>query len=91
MLTYKTVGGQNIFDVALQTYGNIQYVVKLLQDNPALDINEEIGIGTLIQYEDQVNQLKTFVTNKGINIATNDGANQNGDAFDESFDKTEFK
>lgn len=91
MLTYKTVGGQNIFDVALQTYGNIQDVPKLLVDNPHVNINEELPIGTVISFEDQENEFKTFVTNKGINVATNDSATQSGKAFGESFNNNEFK
>ena len=90
MLTYNTVGGQNIFDIALQTYGNIQYVVKILIDNPAIDFNQEIPSGTQIKYDDQENEFRTFVTNKGINVATNDGATQAGKAFGDSFDSKEF-
>jgi hypothetical protein len=91
MLIYKSIGGQNIFDVALQTYGNIQDVVKLLVDNPELDLNQEIPIGTEIKYDDQQNEFKTFVTNKKIQVATNDGVTQSGKAFDLSFDNKEFK
>lgn len=91
MLIYKAIGGQNIFDIALQTYGNVQDVVKLLVDNPGLDLNQEIPIGLEIKYEDQENEFKTFVTNKNIQVATNDGATQTGKAFDLSFDNNEFK
>tara|TARA_R110002020_G_scaffold180781_1_gene375427 strand:+ start:2421 stop:2696 length:276 start_codon:yes stop_codon:yes gene_type:complete len=91
MLTYKTTNGQNIFDVALQTYGNIQSVVRLLIDNPELSINEEIPIGFELKYDDQVNEFKTFAFRKKITVATNDGLTQSGKAFDISFDNNEFK
>ncbi|MCP4503697.1 MAG: hypothetical protein GY822_27530 [Deltaproteobacteria bacterium] len=91
MLIYKAIGGQNIFDIALQTYGNVQDVVKLLVDNPGLDLNQEIEIGFEIKYQDQENEFKTFVTNKKIQVATNDGVTQSGNAFGEAFDKKAFK
>ena len=90
MSIYKTTGGQNVFDIALQLYGNIQDVVKLLVDNPPLNLNDEIPIGTELTFDDQENEFKNFTTNKGITIATNDGTTQSGKAFDESFDNNEF-
>ena len=91
MSIYRSVGGQNVFDVSLQLYGNIKHVVKLLQDNSDLDLNEEIPIGTVILYTEEPTEFGNFVSRKNINIATNDGVTQSGKAFDESFDNKEFK
>lgn len=33
MKTYQAIAGQSIYDVCLQTYGSLDYLYKLLQDN----------------------------------------------------------
>ena len=70
MLIYKSIEGQNVFDLALQLYGNIQDSAKILVDNPSLNIDQSVPRSTEIRYEDQQNEFKTFLTNKKINLAT---------------------
>jgi len=90
MLIYKVLQNQNIFDLSLQVYGDIESVVQLIKDNPEIDINKEIPFGFPLKYIDKVNDFKTFVNRKKIDVSTNDGATQTGKAFDSSFDKKEF-
>lgn len=39
MTTYKSIYGQSIFDVCLNTYGTIDYLLKLITDNDIENIN----------------------------------------------------
>ena len=46
MQTYKALDGQSLYDVCLQTYGSLNYLVKLMTDNNIsnLDITSIAGI-----------------------------------------------
>ena len=85
MLIYKTKAGQNIFDLSLQLYGNIQAIPQLLRENPILDINTEITPGTEIQHDNEQNEFLTFISNKGIEVSTGEAGTGGGGAFSEGF------
>ena len=42
--------GQDIFDIAIQEYGSLEYVFKVVEDN-ALTIDEKLDAGSLLQFE----------------------------------------
>lgn len=42
MRTYRAITGQSIFDVCLQTYGSLDYLYKLMQDNGINGVNEDV-------------------------------------------------
>lgn len=42
MRTYQSIAGQSIYDVCLQTYGDLNYLYKLLQDNNIAGVNEPV-------------------------------------------------
>ena len=59
MEEYKTIEGQNIFDLSNLLYGNTSNLVKLLTDNPALGyVANNIPAGTVIKYEKQNRIIK---------------------------------
>ena len=40
MYSYKAKGGQSIYDVCLQTYGDLKYLFKLMLDNGISNLNQ---------------------------------------------------
>lgn len=42
MRIYSAIAGQSIYDVCLQTYGSLDYLYRLMQDNGIEGLNEQI-------------------------------------------------
>jgi hypothetical protein len=42
MQTYQAIAGQSIYDVCLQTYGALDFLYKLMQDNGIAGVNEPV-------------------------------------------------
>lgn len=87
MSTFRTVGGQTIYDIALQVYGDESFAVKIVNDNPDVfsSIDDEVFGGFDITFDENLNDTSVFVTNRQIIIATNDVTDDSGKAFDNSF------
>lgn len=60
MEQYQVRSGQNIYDIALSLYGNIEGVFDLLVSNPSINVNSKL------QYGDVLNYHKDFVINENI-------------------------
>ena len=45
MTTYYSIAGQSIYDVCLQTYGSMDFVYKLMQDNAFLGLDATVSSG----------------------------------------------
>ena len=88
MKTYKTINGQNIFDVALMTHGNIEGVTDLLRSNEGLSINDNINSGTVLNYTETPNAFTDFVETRGVVVATEETENNTGRSFDSGFDNS---
>jgi hypothetical protein len=43
MQTFNAIAGQSIYDVCLQTYGSLDYLFKLMQDNGVPGLNENVS------------------------------------------------
>jgi hypothetical protein len=43
MRTFNAIAGQSIYDVCLQTYGSLDYLYKLMQDNGIQGLNEPVS------------------------------------------------
>lgn len=56
MKTYQSISGQSIYDVCLQTYGELDYLYKLMQDNGILGLNVGIPGGTVFTWDDSLVQ-----------------------------------
>lgn len=56
MLTYTTKQNQTLLDIAVQLYGGVEHVVKLVLDNE-LDINEDLVGGTQLLYDEDLFNL----------------------------------
>ena len=50
MSVYIPCNGQNIYDVCLQTYGNLKYLLKLVIDNGLNGIGDNV-VGKKINYD----------------------------------------
>jgi len=88
MAIFKTSNGQNIFDIALMTYGDISGAVDLVKDNPHIDFNQDISSGTELTYTPQQNAVVDFVVIKNVTIATDESDATTGGAFDSGFDNS---
>lgn len=68
----KVENNQTIWDIALRHYGSIDGAFKILQDNPALDLDVDLVQGTLVN----INQaplnkdVVNYLIEKGVNPAT---------------------
>lgn len=58
MITIPVIEGQSLFDVALQEYGSIEHVFKIIKDNPGITINSNIGAGVTLKID------TSFVSNE---------------------------
>ena len=54
MQTYKAIAGQSIYDVCLQTYGSLDYLYKLMQDNEIAGLNESVLSGQPFAWDDNL-------------------------------------
>lgn len=59
MQTYYSISGQSLQDVCLQTYGDLGYICKLMQDNDIDSIDDSVGSNQAFIWDDSlvVNQL----------------------------------
>jgi hypothetical protein len=84
MQAYSAIDGQSLFDVCLNTYGDIGYLYKLLQDNQVLNTDEVVKSGDVFIWDDslvQNQQLNAAYAASGINYATEIGASQATSGF----------
>jgi hypothetical protein len=60
MRTFNAIAGQSIYDVCLQTYGSLDYLYKLMQDNGILGLNENVSSRQSFAWDDSlvVDQLQ---------------------------------
>lgn len=42
--------GQGVYDLAIQEYGSIEAVFMVLEDNPTLDLTENVEPGTEVRF-----------------------------------------
>jgi hypothetical protein len=73
MLQYKAVEGQNLLDICLNTYGSLDFMIKLLQDNDIDNINVSPISGQLFTWDETltVDQLVNQISqNSNIVYAT---------------------
>ena len=82
MQTYTAITGQSIFDVCMQTYGDIGLLYKLLQDNGIDSVDVPVIGGQTFQWDDSLvldQGLNTLFADSGIRYCTDAG--QNGSVF----------
>ena len=63
---YTMLSGQSLFDLAIQLYGDITQVFRLVADNPELDNIPSGFPGLVIQYEEQSTSLTEHYKNNTI-------------------------
>lgn len=82
MTTYKAITGQSIFDVCMQTYGTLDYLYKLLQDNGIDSVDVPVIGGQTFLWDDSLvldQGQNTLFADSGIRYCTDAG--QNGSVF----------
>lgn len=93
MEEYKTIEGQNIFDLSNLLYGNTSNLIKLLTDNPALGyVVKNIPAGTVVKYTKQKgNNITNFYISESVKPGTKDiTAPLQGNGFTSGFEITGF-
>jgi hypothetical protein len=68
--TYKAVDGQSIFDVCLQTYGSLDFLMKLVGDSAFDSINGDPYSGQQFSYDDDLIVDQLTGGSKGSKLAT---------------------
>lgn len=81
MSVYTAVSGQNMYDVCLITYGSLDFVVKLANDNGISDLNNINLTGILFTYDNTlvVNQVLQQQLNKNYGTAYANVTGSGGD------------
>ena len=81
MLQYKSIDGQTIYDVCLMTYGDLNYLTKLITDNvnsyKVANPNSDTPIysGQIFNWDNSIAvnaNTNQYLYNNNINIATRD-------------------
>lgn len=54
MRIYNAIQGQSIYDVCLQTYGSLDYLFKLMQDNAINGLDERVVSGQTFIWDDSL-------------------------------------
>jgi len=67
---YTMLSGQSLFDLAIQLYGDITQVFRLVADNPELDNIHSGFPGLVIQYEEQSTSLTEYYKNNTIDLTS---------------------
>lgn len=78
MLQYKCIEGQSVMDVCLQTYGSLDFVGKLIEDNSLSNINSTLQSGQVILWDETLNVDQSVFQNNqsgSITYATKYQAN----------------
>jgi len=61
LTTFNAIAGQSLLDVCLNTYGSLDFLYKLLQDNGISSLNSEVASGQAFVWDD------SLVVNQAIN------------------------
>lgn len=83
MATYTIREGQNPFDIAIQLYGDAQYIVKICIDNN-LSLTADLVGFQLINYDDTIlkqTNSTVYLALNGISIVSSD-SNSGDDLVD---------
>jgi hypothetical protein len=70
MNPYTAIDGQSIFDVALQTYGSLDYLGKLMVDSAFDNVNTSPFSGQQFSYDPDLLQDQVIGGNKAGRLAT---------------------
>lgn len=86
--TFIAQTGQNIYDVALMTYGTLDKIVQLVQDSDLDSLNNEaVALKEFPFDTDEVSDQSFYnKTATTTNVIGTDRAADTGASFDDSFD-----
>ena len=54
MNTHTVLEGQSLFDIALQTYGHVEGIHWLLEDNPGISLTHRLKVGQVLVLRSEV-------------------------------------
>ena len=72
-MTQKEIqNNTNVFDLATSLYGKLDYVFKLIEDNPALTtVEDELSAGEVIKYDETAVFLESEAVNQEAEAENN--------------------
>lgn len=85
---YKVRDGQSICDLAIQLYGTVMGIAKILQDNTSVlsSLDTELESGMIIRYDPTINNITTRIAQQGQIVNTYGiSFGSYDDSFDDSF------
>jgi hypothetical protein len=87
---FTVIEGQNIFDLALTLYGDVEKSIQLLQDNKVKlsNLNQRTLPGILMEFNQEKDENKVFTNylrKNSLVIATSDPTDNNGSGFSDGF------
>ena len=86
-ISFTSKYGQNLFDVNLNTYGNLENYVKLIVDNSKTDLT--VNAGEVFNFTTiLVNNADIYNLTTGRGYVFSTGAYSSGGSFDDSFDNS---
>ena len=82
MQVFSAIAGQSIFDVCLNTYGSLDFLTKLMQDNNFTNVDSDIYNGQQFTWDDSlvVNQQQNIAFSQSNTFFATD-INNNGSVF----------
>lgn len=82
MKTYYAIAGQSIYDVCLQTYGSLDYLYKLMEDNGVEGLDDVVLGGQAFTWDDSLvvdQQINSAFAASDTSYATD--VNEQGSVF----------
>jgi len=83
----KVKDGQSLFDIALMTYGNIESVYSIIQDNGIENVNQNLFSQQSIEFDEQTDFLTNFLRNNALTINTSDPKVTSGEDYNEDYNQ----
>lgn len=78
---------QTIYDIAVQEYGSIEGIFWLMEDNPELNLQDDLVVGGQLLIRDSVidPELKSYLQENGVSPANGGGKDPGISAFTNGF------
>lgn len=80
MLIFNAINGQSLADVCMNTYGTMDYFVKLMQDNNITNANQLPYTGQKFKWDETIvkdSLVQISTSNSGVKYATSAESNNN--------------
>jgi hypothetical protein len=84
MQQFNAIAGQSLIDICLNTYGSLEFLTQLMQDNSVQTINDTVTSGQVFNCNSEVIYSRKFYATNTTNGSS--AIHSEGDLFIESED-----